>query len=51
MSISIPENILGINSQLVNTIEQRESGEIIIICNLLLVAVAWDRIRWFYARI
>ncbi len=33
MSTSIPKHILGINAQVVNTIEEQESGGIIIVCN------------------
>ncbi len=33
MSTSIPKHILGINAQVVNTIQQQESGKIIIVCN------------------
>jgi transposase len=33
MSTSIPTNILGISGQVVNTIEQQDSGEIVITCN------------------
>ena len=33
MSTSIPKHILGINAQVVNTIQQQESGKIIIVCS------------------
>ncbi len=33
MSTSISKHILGINAQVVNTIQQQESGKIIIVCS------------------